>query len=103
MISSLDRETHVEASRKETVIIVHGTWAAPELGASRWYQPVYGAPSVGGFVGKLDDALGERGSPARCWAHCTEGSQIFHWSGENDWVARTKAASALREYVIQLH
>ena len=55
----------MEASRKETVIIVHGTWAAPELGARRWYQPVYGAPSVGGFVGKLDDALGERGSPAR--------------------------------------
>jgi hypothetical protein len=72
MISSrLDRETQVDASTKETVIIVHGTWAAPELGASRWYQPVYGTPSVGGFVGKLDDALGERGSPARCWAHCT--------------------------------
>lgn len=92
----------MEASTKETVIIVHGTWAAPEAGAIRWYQPVYGVPSAGGFVSKLDHALGERGSPARCWAHCSEGSQIFHWSGENDWVARTTAASALREYVIAL-
>jgi hypothetical protein len=92
----------MEASTKETVIVVHGTWAAPEAGAMQWYEPVYGARSVGGFASKLNDALEKRGSAARCWAHCSEGSQIFHWSGANDWVARTSAASALREYVTGL-
>ncbi len=92
----------MEAPTKETVIIVHGTWAAPTPGAIQWYQPAHGAPSSGGFVSKLNQALAERGSPARCWAHCSEDAQIFHWSGENDWVARTTAASALRECVIAL-
>jgi hypothetical protein len=91
-----------EASTKETVIIVHGTFAAPEEGATRWYQPVAGAPASDGFIAKLDAALSLRGSPARCWAHCSESAQIFHWSGANDWVARTNAAAALRDYVAEL-
>jgi hypothetical protein len=93
----------MEGSAKETVIIVHGTWAAPEAGASRWYQPVEGVPAGEGFVSKLDAALQERGSPARCWAHCTQGNQFFHWfPGENSWIARTHAASALGDYVANL-
>lgn len=89
----------VEASIKETVIVVHGTWAAPGPGISRWYQPADGDSPAGIFVTKLDDALNKRGSAARCWAHCAGGFPIFHWSGENDWVARTTAVSALRDYV----
>src|SRR5215831_5959864 len=89
-------------SAKETVIIVHGTWAAPEPGVIRWYQPGDGATAAGGFVSKLDAALQKRGSPARCWAHCTQANQIFHWSGENSWIARTQAASELGDYVLKL-
>ena len=88
---------------KETVIIVHGTWAAPEPGKSRWYQRVDGLPAAKGFVSKLDAALQERGSPARCWAHCSQGDEIFSWfRGENSWIVRTRAASALADYVAQL-
>ena len=47
----------MEGSAKETVIIVHGTWAAPEAGVSRWYRPVEGVPTAEGFVSKLDAAL----------------------------------------------
>src|SRR5215831_11248428 len=89
-------------SAKETVIIVHGTWAAPEPGVIRWYQPGDGATAAGGFVSKLDAALQKRGSPARCWAHCAQANQIFHWSGENSWIARTQAASELGNYVTKL-
>jgi hypothetical protein len=92
----------MEESAKETVIIVHGTWAAPGAGASRWYQPVDGVPPAEGFVSKLNAALQERKSPARCWAHCTQGNQIFHWSGDNNWILRTYAASALADYVAKL-
>jgi hypothetical protein len=92
----------MEASAKETIIIVHGTRAAPEAGARRWYQPVGGVPAAEGFVSKLDAALQKRRSPARCWAHCTQGNQIFHWSGDNSWIARTRAASALADYVAKL-
>jgi hypothetical protein len=92
----------MEELAKETVIIVHGTYAAPKPGMTQWYQPVKGAPAAEGFIAKLDAALHKRGSPARCWAHCDEGHQFFQWSGENSWVARTSAASALGDYVERL-
>jgi hypothetical protein len=92
----------MEESAKETVIIVHGTWAAPQPGVMRWYQLGDGATAAGEFVSKLDAALQKRGSPARCWAHCTQAHQIFHWSGENSWIARTQAASELGNYVTKL-
>lgn len=89
-------------SAKETVIIVHGTWTAPESGTRRWYQPLGEAPPSEGFIAKLDAALQERGSSARCWAHGVQDNQIFQWSGENCWIARTCAASALVDYVVSL-
>ena len=92
----------MEEAAKETVIVVHGTFAAPQPGASRWYQPVAGVPATEGFIAKLNDALQKQGSAARCWAHCRQGDQGFHWSGENSWVARTQAAAELRSYVLNL-
>ncbi len=90
-------------SVKETVIIVHGTWAIPDPAKRRWYEPVDGRPEGEPFTTKLDTALRERGSPARCWAHCTDGNSIFQWwPGENSWIARTRAASALGDYVAKL-
>jgi hypothetical protein len=91
---------HLDQSAKETVIIVHGTWAAPELGKSRWYEPSIAGGR--GFVTKLNTAMQERGCAARCWAHCNEGISMFIWSGENDWIARTHAASSLADYVNNL-
>jgi alpha-beta hydrolase superfamily lysophospholipase len=92
----------MEEQAKETVIIVHGTWAGLEAGKNRWYQPVGVIDAVQSFTAKLDAALKERGSPARCWAHCAQSDQIFHWSpGANDRVARTRAASALADYVVK--
>jgi hypothetical protein len=87
---------------KETVIIVHGTWAAPKPDKAQWYQPIDGGGAAEGFVSKLNTALQERISPAQCWAHCANGNPIFEWSGENDWIARTRAASALADYVAKL-
>ncbi len=92
----------MELPPKETVIIVHGTWSAPEPGVIQWHQPVNGTPAAAGFIARLDNALQKRGSPARCWAHCTQGSPAFRWSGENSWVARTTAASSLGDYVVRL-
>src|SRR6516162_1968892 len=96
------RGCRMEEAAKETVIVVHGTFAAPQPGASRWYQPVAGVPATEGFIAKLNDALQKQGSAARCWAHCRQGDQGFHWSGENSWVARTQAAAELRSYVLNL-
>ena len=92
----------MEESAKETIIIVHGTWAAPTSGTTHWYEPSDGAAAGGGFVEKLDAALQVRASPARCWAHCTNRDQIFHWSGKNSWIARAQAAFKLGEYVSNL-
>lgn len=85
---------------KETVIIVHGTWAAPGGDAPCWYEP----PAAGAknFASKLDDALQQRGSPARCWAHCRDGGPSFNWSGGNTWIERATASRALASYVNDL-
>jgi hypothetical protein len=87
---------------KETVIIVHGTWAAPKPDKTQWYQPIEGSGMADGFISKLNNTLQERGSPAPCWAHCTPENQFFRWSGENSWTARMQAATALAAYVRQL-
>ena len=92
----------MEEAAKETVIVVHGTYAAPQPGARLWYQPVEGVPATEGFIAKLNDALQKRGSAARCWAHCSQGNQGFHWSGSNNWIDRTQAASELGSYVRDL-
>jgi hypothetical protein len=92
----------MDESAKETIVIVHGTWAAPKPDKIQWYQQPEGVAATEGFVGKLDAALRERGSPARCWAHCTKGNPMFQWSGENSWIARTRAAGALADYVAKL-
>jgi hypothetical protein len=92
----------MEEPPKETVIIVHGTWAAPDPAKRRWYLPVDDRPGDEAFTAKLDAALQERGSPARCWAHCTDGNPFFQWSGENSWIARTQAAAELGNYVLKL-
>jgi hypothetical protein len=91
----------MEEAAKETVIIVHGTYAAPKPGVSRWYQPAEGVPATE-FITKLNHALQKRGSAARCGAHCSQSNQGFHWSGENSWIDRTRAASELGNYVLNL-
>jgi hypothetical protein len=87
---------------KETVIIVHGTWAKPKPNEASWYQFPAGPMYKPNFVSKLNNALEKRGSPARCWAHCKDHSDAFTWSGENFWVDRTHAAFALARYINEL-
>ena len=88
VVSFRSEVRQMEEAAKETVIIVHGTYAAPQPGVSRWYQPTEG------FSTKLNDALQKRGSAARCWAHCSQGDQGFY-SSANRWIDRTRAASEL--------
>jgi hypothetical protein len=52
-----------KARRRETVILVHGTFAAPKQeGEAQWYEP------GSDFVRMLDEELASRGSTAKCWA-----------------------------------
>lgn len=85
---------------KETVIIVHGTFAAPDEGKLAWYEP------GSAFCRQLDERLGAHGSQARCWAHLEEcGEELrrragrvttyFSWSGRNSWTDRSAAARQL--------
>lgn len=92
----------MEEGAKETVIIVHGTWAAPEPNQLSWYQIPEKPEDEPSFVSKLNAALGKRGSSARCWAHCKDNAEIFSWSGNNAWIDRTRAASELAGYINEL-
>jgi hypothetical protein len=90
----------MENPAKETVIIVHGTWASPKPDHLSWYQ--IPDERQDNFVSKLNNALEKRGSPARCWRHCKDNSEIFSWSGENTWIDRTPAAFALAAHINEL-
>jgi hypothetical protein len=92
----------MEQRAKETVIIVHGTWAEPKPGRFSWYQIPEKPEHEPNFVSKLDVALKRRGSRARCWAHCKDNCEIFTWCGSNAWIDRTRAASKLAEYINKL-
>jgi hypothetical protein len=92
-------EGSLAGDSKETVIVVHGTWAAPQEGTNKWYQLNDGTATNGDFLLKLDNALETRGSSARCWAHCANNREIFSWSGNNSWIDRTRAAGQLAQYV----
>jgi len=91
----------VEATpdRRETVVVVHGTFAAPTrlnkpFRKTKWFEP------EGSFCAALDQCLERLGSNARCWQHLEKGSRVpFSWSGANDWEARREAATSLRGYL----
>ncbi|WP_072387111.1 hypothetical protein [Hyphomicrobium sp. CS1BSMeth3] len=83
---------------KETIILVHGTWAAPMESTRQWHQLHDGADSELSFAAKLDAALERHGSQARCWAH-EDGGSTFAWAGTNSWIDRTHGASSLAETI----
>jgi hypothetical protein len=84
--------------RRETVVVVHGTFDAPEVGLLKWYQP------NGSFCKALDRALEQSGSNARCWAHLADSTDpIFWWDGGNSYQSRYDAAAAFNEYYQKLH
>lgn len=82
---------------RETVLIVHGTFAGQDpSGDPGWYAPGQD------FCRQLDEALASGDSRARCWQHLAAGSDHFHWDGANDWLSRFKAAARLRREIRQL-
>lgn len=87
-------------SEKHTVIIVHGTFAAPsesELAAvgtegAPWYLP------GGDFSERLNAALALTPMGDAVWRD----AEIFHWSGENAHSDRLAAGEALAERLLAL-
>src|SRR5262245_63530724 len=87
---------HHESAR-ETIILVHGTFAEPQFdGSSQWYQP--GSE----FCRDLDARLAQLDCRARCWAHLTDAHSYFSWNGHNDWAARSAAAVELAKLLRSL-
>jgi len=67
------------------VILVHGTFAADtENDGQKWWQA--GSPAVAQLKARLPRGV-----------EIAEGSEVFHWSGENSERARSKAALQLLE------
>ncbi|MCU1262541.1 MAG: hypothetical protein JWO80_5426 [Bryobacterales bacterium] len=80
----------------QTVILVHGTFAAPKPGTGQWYEP------GSAFCTALDARLAALGSPARTWGHVRGMQPIFSWSGRNTWTDRSIAAQAFATYLQDL-
>ena len=95
----LDREPSIA---KETIILVHGTFAAPKPGIRQWYQRHSNDDEVTSFITMLERGLTELGSPAKCWAHSPNKDESFCWSGGNEWIDRHEAAMQLAELIERL-
>lgn len=77
-------------SAKETILLIHGTFAAPKEGTVKWYMP------GSDFCRQLDGKLEGFGSCARTWAHLEDPDRsYFFWDGRNTWQSRIKAAEDL--------
>jgi hypothetical protein len=81
---------------KETIILLHGTFAAPKTGAGQWYEP--GSE----FCKALDSRLAELGSAAKTWRHLEKAESVFSWSGRNMWSDRIAAARRFAMYLQHL-
>ncbi|NPT53822.1 lipase family protein [Paraburkholderia elongata] len=99
-MDSVNTETdHAGAPDREerhTVILVHGTFAAPKEGVVQWYQ------RGSEFCKALDRSLETLHSNPRCWSHLPDDGAVFHWDGRNDWLSRLFAAKALAREVRDL-
>src|ERR1700730_4263142 len=63
--------------RRETVLLIHGTFANKAVSAPAWWHP------GSDFCRKLDLSLSQQGSPARGWAHIGSPTNVFAWTGDN--------------------
>lgn len=66
------------------VLVIHGTFNAPEPGETKWYQP------RGAFARELEQRLSETELQGAVWPE-----HGFSWSGENEHDDRQKAGNAL--------
>jgi hypothetical protein len=82
---------------RETIIVVHGTFAGNPSGPGpAWYAP------GGSFCNALDAELAARQSKARCWAHLQPNEEHFRWDGANEWLSRLKAGERLQQQIKRL-
>ena len=103
-----DRVGRWKSLTKETVIIVHGTWAAPKD------DPIETSPitlagikflrrgSKSELCIQTQQALERRGSSARCWAHCKDNSDDLYLVWKKSWIDRIRAASSLAAEINKL-
>jgi len=77
-----------------TVILVHGTFAAPKPGVTQWYE---GDPArTDSFAGRVEATLrAAHDSRTTVWRH-------FTWSGKNEHQEREKAAAALCDEITRV-
>src|SRR5215813_15060379 len=52
-------------------------YAAPQPGASQWYQPVENVPATEGFIAKLNDALQKRAQRLGVGHTAARASKVF--------------------------
>ena len=84
---------------RETIVLVHGTFANPERhpGSTLWYM------RESWFCRQVDALISSSDSSARCWRHLSSGGRVFTWEGDNTWHARARASERLRAHLLDLY
>lgn len=83
---------------RETVLLVHGTWANIASDTLAWWQ------AGSDFCSRMNRALENNGCSARCWADVgfvlTDRPQVFAWTGANRESDRIAAGHALADTLL---
>src|SRR5687768_8846247 len=80
------------ADETHYVLVIHGTFNAPQEGEHKWYQQDENRRN---FCRRLNDALHEGPLGSAVWRQCGGRPLTFHWSGGNKDRDRDVAASDL--------
>jgi hypothetical protein len=81
--------------RRETVLLIHGTFANKAVSAPAWWHP------SSDFCHKLDLSLSQQGSPARCWGPGIP-TNVFAWTGDNLESERRIGGDSLAKEIMDL-
>src|ERR1700730_14886106 len=75
------------------ILVIHGTWNAPDAGQLKWLQLDPNNP--GNFCYRLDWALASGPLHDSVWRQCPGNEVTFNWGGDNSHPAREVGAKDL--------
>lgn len=96
---SVPQDGYIDKSETHYVLLIHGTYNAPEEGQVKWYQ--LDKNNSRNFCKQLNDRLSHTAMGPAVW-RSYENGRTFSWSGENDHEQRLKASKELCNEIIRL-
>ena len=102
-----------KTSKNHYILVVHGTWNAPEPGKLKWYQlrtrdfehsseRLKDTKDFKNFCEHLNEHFAETPMRSAVWKSANDIQSQFSWSGDNDHTKRIEAAEELAADILRI-